>query len=346
MRSKIFVLLTVTAMMLNVVGLAAADTHGGKKKARQSNALVALLPASDGVATFDAHRFFNVALPQVLSKNPTILSKFTAHLTEIEGKTGIDLRKFDSVVVGTTIVKADAKKFTMDPVAIARGDLKVETLLAAAKLGAKSDVRQEKYGSHTIYIFSAKEAMQNAKAAPAAAAVSDVLESLPKEIAVTSLSENTLAIGSLARVRETIDGATHVSPEVTGLLSTRESAVATFAVKAPNGMSSFLPLENDELGNSVDSIQYASGTMDVDAAGAAIQIAAKTAKPEQAKKLFETLDGLKMLGKAFLGGSKRPDQQIYARLIENAKLAVKGNSVSLDISIPQADIDAMVASMK
>ena len=344
MRVKFFAFIAATAIFLGIVGLAAADTNGVKTSKRQTSGLVALLPASDGVATFDAHRFLNAALPQLLAKSPSLLSKLTSHLTDIETKTGIDLRKFDSVVVGTTIAKSDAKKFTMDPVAIARGTVKVSSLLAAAKLGAKGTVRQEKYGTHDVYVFSAKDAVKKAGTAAHAAILGASLSS--EEIAVSTIDENTVVIGSPARVRETLEGTTHVSPEINSLLLGKESSVMTFALKAPNGMSAFLPLENDELGNSVDSIQYMSGNVDVTAAGAAVQVMARTAKAEQAKSLYDTLDGLKMLGKAFLGGSKRADQQIYARLIENAKLGVKANVVSLDVLVPQADIDAMLATVK
>jgi hypothetical protein len=347
MRERIFAFLAASALLLNIVGLAAADTNGGKTEKRQGSQLVALLPASDGVATFDARRFTN-ALPQLLGKNPSLLAKITGHLSEIQNKTGIDLSKFDSVVVGTTIVKADAKKFTMDPVVIARGTIKVDSLLAGSKLAAKDAYREEKVGTRTVYVFSTKTATQKAGAVAgqAAAVVGNALGSMPSEIAVSALDENTIVIGSLGRVRQTLDGTTHVSPEVTSLLSSNGSSVMAFAVKAPNGLSSVLPLENDELGNSIDSIQYVSGTVDVTSAGAVVQVLARTLKPEQAKSLYDTIDGLKMLGKAFLGGSKRADQQIYARLIDNAKLAVKANVVSLDILVPQADIDVMLASVK
>ena len=169
MKDRIFAFLAAAALLLNVVGLVSADTHSGKAIKRQSNELLALLPASDGVATFDAHRFLNAALPQLLAKSPSLLAKVTAHLTEIETKTGIDLRKFDSVVVGTTIVKAAAKKFDMDPVAIARGAIKADTLIATAKLAAKDGFREEKYANRSVYVFSTKSAVQKAGAKTAAA---------------------------------------------------------------------------------------------------------------------------------------------------------------------------------
>ncbi|MEP6944832.1 MAG: hypothetical protein ABJA02_02865 [Acidobacteriota bacterium] len=347
MISKAFAFFTAAILLLNTVAFASADTHGRKSKKRDSNALVALLPASDGVATFDAHRFFNSAMPQILSKNQPLLAQITAHMTEIETRTGIDLKKFDSLVVGLGITKLAPKKFTVDPVAIARGDIRAGALISVAKLASNGTYREEKYGERTIYVFSTEAAAKTAaaKGPQAASMISGALDSLTHEVAVSALDDNTLVFGSPARVRETLDAKTQVSPEVVGLLSAKESSVVTFAVRTPEGMSSLLPLENDELGNNIDSIKFVAGTMDVDAAGAAMQVTARTARPEQAKNLYDTLDGLKMLGKAFLGGSKRADQQVYGKLIENAKIGLRGSTVTLDLIIPQADIDVMIASV-
>jgi hypothetical protein len=53
-----------------------------------------------------------------------------------------------------------------------------------------------------------------------------------------------------------------------------------------------------------------------------------------------------MVGKAFLGGSKAADKQVYARLISNAKFAVKANEVKFDLTVPQSDIDVLVGLLK
>ena len=44
-----------------------------------------------------------------------------------------------------------------------------------------------------------------------------------------------------------------------------------------------------------------------------------------------------------LGSSKRADQQLYARLIENLALSKAETDVSMELQIPQADIDALMA---
>lgn len=350
MRSRAFAIFAAAVLLLNMVGFASADTRHPKGKKRQSDVLVALLPASDGVATVDLRRLFGEAMPQILSANQPLLAKIRAHIDELQAKTGLDLRKFDSLAIGVKMGKAADKKVDADPVAIARGDVHSGTLIAVAKLASNGAYREEKAGERTIYVFSVKDQVKTITP-PAAngktpAAVTGGIELASEEMALASLDDNTVVLGSPARVRETLEGKTHVSPEVTSLLSGRESSVITFAMRTFDGMSTLLPVENDDLGANVNSIKFLSGSMDVAAAGTSIQINAKTAKPEQARSLYDTLDGLKMVGKAFLGGSKRADQRIYARLIESIKIATHGTAVSLDLFISQADTDTLIAAIK
>ena len=42
-------------------------------------------------------------------------------------------------------------------------------------------------------------------------------------------------------------------------------------------------------------------------AGALLRLMARTLQSDQAQNLFDTLQGLQMMGKAFLGSSKKPD---------------------------------------
>jgi hypothetical protein len=73
---------------------------------------------------------------------------------------------------------------------------------------------------------------------------------------------------------------------------------------------------------------------------------AKTLKPEQAQSLQETLEGLQMVGKALIGGSKSADKKIYARMIDNAKISRTGNEVMLNLQVPQTDINVLIGEKK
>lgn len=350
MKTKTFAFSTLAVLVLNLSGLALADTRRAKSKKRQSNALVAMLPASDGVVTFDVKRFFNDAMPQILSANQPMLAKIMDHLRMIESKGGIDLRKFEQVAAGVTMKNGSGNKLSADPVVIARGSISTDSLLTAAKKAADGKFREEKIGDRNVIIFAAKDAAK--KNVPAASGtvspdiVNSVIDGMPNEIAMTSLDSTTLVIGSPERVRQTIDRTTSVSVDITSLLSNSETSVCTFAMRVPEKMAALVDLEKDELGKNINSIKYMSGSMDVTAVGASMALMARTAKPEQAKELFDMLQGLQMIGKSFLGGSKKTEHKVIARMLDTAKVTNRGTDVLLNLSVAQADIDLLVATIK
>ncbi len=63
---------------------------------------------------------------------------------------------------------------------------------------------------------------------------------------------------------------------------------------------------------------------------------------EQAQSLQETLEGLQMVGKALIGGSKGADKQVYVRMIENLRLTRNVNEVIFDLQVPQSDINILL----
>lgn len=349
MKTRIFAVSAFAVLMFSVVGFAllSSPSVAGAGKASR---LVSLLPASDGVVVFDPKRFLNDALPKVLSANQPMMSEVTTKIDEMAAKTGIDLRKFDQVAVGVSMKRVGAKGFEIEPVAIASGDINAGAMIAVGKLAANGAYREEKIGGKTAYVFTAKDVLKNAPVKPNNTKIGNMIEqavnSLTKEVAVAALDTNTVVLGSLPRIRETLEGKSKVSADITGLLTSKETAVAAFAFKPIGGLSQFLPMDNDELGKNVDAIQYLSGSLDVTAGGASLNALARTKQSEQAVGLKDTLEGLQALGNMFFGSSKRADQQVYGRMIKAAKFSVAGSDVTLDLLVPQSDIDILVAKMK
>ncbi|MEP6703495.1 MAG: hypothetical protein ABJB34_01700, partial [Acidobacteriota bacterium] len=300
-----------------------------------ANDLVSLLPASDGVVTIDVKRFLADALPNLLSSNQTMLAKVTSEIEKFQQKSGIDIRQFEYIAAGATTKKVGEKKYDLDPVVIARGQMSAAALIGAAKLASKSKYTEERVGERTIYIFSGQSIPGN-----------NVQMKSGDVVAVTTIDATTVAFGSPGRVRETLEGRSKIGTDISSLLFRNPSAVTSFAAKLPAGMRSFIPLDNDEIGKNIDSIQYVYGDADVSGENANLHMAARTLGAAQAKGLHETLEGLQMIGKAFLGSAKGADKQVYSRMIENAKFTVRSNEVMLDLTVPRSDIDILVGSLK
>jgi len=349
MKTRFFAVAAIAVMLLGI-GIFAEPDSKSNAKGLQSSRLIGLLPASDAVAVFDSKRFLNDALPKVLSSNQPMMAQIMRKLSEMEQRTGIDLRKFEQVAVGVRIKQIADKKYGFEPVAIASGDVNAGALIAVAKIAAGGGYREEKIGAKTVYVFAAKDILKNAPVKPTNSKIGKIVDhaanALMKEVAVTALDGNTLAMGSLPRLREAVEGKSRVGSDITGLLSANGTSVMTFSAKSPGGLSRFLPIENDELGKNIDSIEYFAGSMDVAASGASVQMLARTKQPEQATGLKDTLEGLQMLGKAVLGNSKRADQQVYGRMVRNLKVGIRGSDLTLDLAVPQSDIDILISEIK
>lgn len=347
MKLKFFAAAVLAAFALQFSIPANADGTANRRHKVQTNQLVAMLPASDGVVTMHAGRFMNDALPKLLSANQPMMADVLGKIEAIQEKTGIDLRSFEYIAAGIKVKTVSEKEYDFEPVVIARGEVNTDQLISAAKSAAKGKYREERFDGKVIYIFPAKDIAEvnisDDQKAKAGKWFGRFTNGMMGEVAVSVLSSNTIAFGKPERVREAIEGKTRVGTDIVELLNRKEIAVMNMAAKAPAGMSQFLPLDDDELGRSIDSIKYIFGNLDVVGDEAVMNMTARTQKNADAQTLFETIDGLKAVGGMLLGGSKRPDQQLYARLISNAKLSRSGADVSLDLRVPQDDIDALLA---
>jgi hypothetical protein len=348
MIRKLTAAFAASLLVLNMAAssVVLADTS---KKAK-TNALVSMLPASDVVVTADGKRFFSEALPKVLSANQAALKDVFAHVDSVQAKTGIDLRKFDSFAVGANIGKAEGNKFKVAPVVIARGTTNSASLIEAAKTASEGKFKQETVAGKTVYVVAAKDVVDLAKkhapvsanSAKVQAKVTDAVD----DMAFSATDANTVVFGYASRVRETLEHKSAVSAELLSLLAKKPAGIVNFAGKVPGGMSTLLPLDNDDLGANIDAIKVMYGAMDVANGNASLSLTAVTAKATQAEELKGTLEGLRDMGKSLLGFSKGADQKLYAKLLGEIKINSVANEINLDLAIPQTDLDALVAILK
>ena len=343
MKSRIFVFLIIIAFVFSAFAVAFSTRTSGKN----ASELTALLPASDMVVSFDTQKTFNIALPQILSANQEMLTKINERIDGIKSKIGIDARQFEQIAVGAKTRQISANNTEIEPFVLARGTFNSTQLITAAKIVSKGKYTEEKIGGRTIYIFKMNE-VAAPKNPPANNSVLNkmmdkMLFTLSNEIAVTAYDGNTLAFGTAARVREAFaNEKSRVSAEVLALVNKNPNAVMNFGGKMPKGLGALLPLDNDEIGKTIDSINQFSGSLDIEGGKSNLSVMAKTLKADDAVNLFDTIDALKTLGKVFLGGNKNADKQVYARMLENANLTRNGTEVSLDLQVPQSDIDVIV----
>ncbi len=309
-----------------------------------------MLPASDMIVVADGKRFFNEALPKALSANQAMLKEVFSHIDAVQTKTGIDLRKFESIAAGVSIGSTEAKQLKAAPVVIARGTTDSAMLIEAAKKASEGKFKEEIVNGKTMFIVTSNDAIalakKNAPVSAKAAKHQDKVAAMLEDVAFAATDSNTIVAGYASRVRQTLEGTTKVSPELVAMLGKKPAGIANFAAKVPGGMSSLLPLDNDMLGQNIDAIKAVYGAVDVANSQATINVTAVTEKAQQAEELRGTLDGLKNLGKSFLVMSRAPNNKVYAKLLNSVKLSNTANELNIDLAIPQADIDAVVSMIK
>jgi hypothetical protein len=345
MKSKFFAFLIVFTFVLNAVGTTFADT----KSTKSQNQLLALLPASDAVLALDAKRFFKVALPQILSGNKEMLDEVNGKIDDFKAKTSIDIRQFEQIAVGVAAKQVSATETAFEPIVLARGNVNAISLLTFAKFASNGTHKEEKIGSRTIYIFSAKEIIEKNKSAVKSSLVQKVLDKilphLSGETAVTAYDNNTLAFGKPDRLRLMLtDSKSRADANLLALANRNPNAVMSFAANLPKGMSSLIDLEDDELGQNLDAIRQIHGMMDVVGENTLVSFTAKTLEIKQAESLHKMLTDLREVGKILLGSSKGEDKKVYARMLGNIKIAQKGSDVIFDLQVPQTDINVLIGA--
>ncbi len=312
--------------------------------------LAKLLPESDAVILLDSRKLVTETLPQVLSANQPLLAKIMGKINNLKAETGLDLRDFENVAIGLKSQKVSETEIDFAPVLLARGKVDSKALISVAQLASDGKYHTEKIGSCTVYIFSTEKLIDNNK--PKSDPKKDksfinktldkVFNGLSKELAITTYDDNTIAVGSLDRVKEVIGKSSKVSKTVLNMLNRKPKAVGIFGAILPTGLSRYVELGDDELGATLDSIRKLQGSFDVNDGNASLSVMAETLGVKQAQDLEGTLIGLQMLGKALLSKLKGADKQVYSRMIENAKISRNEKLIMFDLKVPKSDLDVIV----
>jgi len=331
-----------------LLALVSAYFITGSRAEAQQDEMVRMLPVSDGVVTVDVRRLLDEALPQILAANEPMLTKVNFEVDKIKSKTGLDLRRFDSLAIGFKTKQVSEKELDLQPVLLARGPAEAASLSEAAKLASDGETRTEKIAGRTVHIFTAQQIVDRNKPAGKDSGsffdkvIDKLVGSLSGEVALVAFDENTVALGSLTRIRELLGDGPRVSQNILSMISVERDPVGSFAVVVPDGLSRYLELEEDELGEGLDSVREMYGFLDVVPGKAIISVNAKMADPEKAETLEVMLQGFQGVLSSILKRQQGADKKVYGRMLENLDVSRKNDRLQLKLDIPQKDIDVIV----
>ena len=337
---KVFALFFAFGLLLGGYQFAARGVNAG------GNDLAVLLPESDGVIVLDSKRLVYDALPQLLSSNSPLLEKINGEIDKIRIKSGLDLRNFNSVAIGLKNKTGEAGANEFDAVLLARGDVPIGSLKEVAKIASKGKFRTVKSGSRVIYVFSPGNLIKNKTPGDKNSFIEGIFEKLFKglsnEVAITVYDSNTVAFGSLERVKEALENNARVSGELLSLLERKPGSLANIGMIVPNGMSQYLDLEDDELGANLDSIRRLQGSFDINDGVTTVSVAARTTEADKAEELAGTLQAIKGMVAGILKGDRNADKQVYARMLENLEVNQVETEIFVDLTVPKSDLDVLI----
>jgi hypothetical protein len=341
MKKKLLLIFTAAAVVFSAVYV---SVNGEAK----TDELAVMLPESDGVVVVDVRRLLDYALPQILAANEPMLAKVNGEVDKIKTKTGLDLRRFDRLALGIKSRKISDKEIDLQPVLLARGSADTKTLAEAASLASGGKVRTETISGRTVYIFSAKEVVDRNKPADKTSGnmidkiMDKVVGGLSQEAALTAYDENTVAIGSLDRIKELLGDSPRIGSSLIAMLNQKQSAIANFGMVLSEGLSGYMELEDDDLGKGLDSLREVYGSLDVVPGKTVLSIAMRSADAAQAEDLEVMLQGFQSVFSVILKKQKGADKQVYGRMLENLSVNRKEDRLTIDLVIPQKDLDVIV----
>lgn len=304
-----------------------------------TSALLAALPASDGVAFIDVRRIIDEALPTLLASEPARLAQINAQLARFKQQTGLDPRSFERVALSFRF-KGTEKDLNVDTLALVNGSFNAGALLAAGRISMKGKYQEEEYKGKMIYRFPLGEDVSV-----------PLINMKGKELGVMERDANTLAIGDVATLKAALDS---------GMESPSNSAMVALATRNPNALIGFggnvpaqvfqlvgMDTKEDEIGKTIGAIRQAAGSLSLTERGAQIALAARTEKEGEAKNLTDTLNALKQFGGVAIGQLKTPAQQKLAgRALESLTVNQNGVDTELSLEIRRSDFPALLGLFK
>jgi hypothetical protein len=304
-----------------------------------TSAPLSMLPPSDLVAFVNIKRLITEAAPKILADNPTKLAEFNAEIDKLKTQTGLDARSFESIAVGLRYQNPSPNVTTADAVVIASGTFNASALLAAGRLISKGKYQEQKYNDATIYIFSINDQV----------GVTGLPYMKVKDLAVTTLGTNSLAIGELAAVRATLDASKTrggTNADLITLASRTPNALMGFSANVPPSLSRGVSVGNDEISKLVGSIRQAYGAVGTTANGFDLMAIARTENPGQAVSLSETLTALKQFGGMLVGQLPAETRALAQSALDSLKIGAQGNETSIKFELQQADITTLMRALK
>jgi hypothetical protein len=344
MKKLMSLLLTLSllALALNFGAGAVAAKGNAAEPAAASDELIALLPASDGIAVVDVGRIFGEIIPQIRAMAADGGAKFANELDAFVAETGLDPSKITAAVIGFKMSAADPSKG--DGAAIIQGlTLDLARIEAAVKL-QKGEFKTVEYKGQKIYVISSPKEANKGEGEKKDAARLDVKE----DMAFVQLEGNRISAGSLDGVKAVVDAkgapATAANAKLSESLKQTPNGLIRFAVNIPPSAAQALTSQGD-LFAQMAAIKMVFGSFDLSKDfSATLDAKMRTGTNDEATQIAASLNGLVEAVKPILGGNSNPLMDAVGQALDKLKIGSQATDVSLTLVVPRAVFDALAKS--
>jgi hypothetical protein len=303
--------------------------------AKPALSLLSSLPQSDAVALINQRQLLDEVVPKLLADNPAKLAEVNAEIETFKTRTGIDSRSFDQVALGVRYTYPSATVTRIETVALARGTFKTAAFVAAGKIAADGKYREEEYQGQTIYVFTLNQQLK----------VFGLFNLQVRDLAVSALTANVLAIGTPATVRTAIDaskGRPGLNAELIELASRDPNAVIGFGGNISPKLLQNLNISNDEVTKDLTTIREVYGSVGLSEKNLEMFLAARTINADSARNLSDTLAALKQFGAIFVGRLPAAKGTVARTALDNLKITTQGNELQIRTAVAQAEIGPLL----
>jgi len=329
-----FIVLSASVLFLAFSGLSRAQTRPAASST-PTNSLLAALPPSDAVASVKVKRVFDEAVPKLLAANSTKLAEVNSRIEQFKTRTGLDLRSFDELALGLHYAYPSAGVTKVETVGIARGSFSTEAMKAAGKAAATGTYREEKHQGKVIHVFTVNEQLK----------LLGLVDLRIRELAVSPLDANTLAIGDLERVRSAIGvrrGTNRANAELIALASQDTNAIASFGGNISPALIQNLKIGNDAIATDLAAVRQVYGSVAMNATNLEVLLAARTVNPDSARSLSDTIESLRQFGAILVNQMPATKGALAKSALGNLKITREGNEIQIRTAVAQADVAPLI----
>ncbi len=322
-------------LSLVVSAIALAQRSRSASPVGQTPTLLSSLPPSDAVALINVNRVLDEALPKLLAENPAKLADVTSELAKFKTQTGLDPRSFDQIALGLNYKYPREGITTISTAVLARGTFNAGAIVAAGRLAANGKYAEQKYQGKTIYLFSLDQQIR----------LLGLWNLNVRDLAVTAVDGNTLALGNLDAVRGVIEAnrtRKHANAELIALASRDPNAILGFGGNISLTLLENLSLSNDSIARELTAVRQVYGTLGMTSTDLELMLAARTVDTYSAKNLGDTIEGLKQFGALFINRLSAAKGTLARAALDNLKLTTVGNELQIRTAVAQSQVSPLM----